>query len=170
MNTPASTKSVANFFIHQLNEKGIDVSPMKLQKLVYYAHGWHLALTGNPLIPETVQAWQYGPVVESLYHDVKNWGADSITKPINETVFDAEGLRMFSPQVEDPAIIHLLNQIVNIYGGFTALELSNMTHMPDTPWAAIKSQFSNELIHHSVTIPDALIRDHFLNIKQQAAR
>jgi len=44
---------------------------MKLQKLVYYAHGWHLALNNEPLIDEQVECWQYGPVISSLFHEFK---------------------------------------------------------------------------------------------------
>jgi uncharacterized phage-associated protein len=170
MNAPESTKAVANFFIQKLNEKGLDVSPMKLQKLVYFAHGWHLALSGDPLIAESVQAWQYGPVVESLYHDVKHWGSDTIRQPIAETVFDNGVLRLVIPSVSDTQKLHLLDQIALIYGEFDALQLSNMTHMPDTPWAAIKSQFANQLNQHSVTIPDALVREYFVRAKQQAGK
>jgi len=69
-----SALAVANYFI----KKGIDtkksVSPMKLQKLVYFAHGWRLALYNSPLIDEAIQAWQYGPVIPGIYHEFKHYG------------------------------------------------------------------------------------------------
>ncbi len=40
---------------------------MKLHKLLYYAAGWHLGFTGEPLFDEDIEAWQYGPVVPSIY-------------------------------------------------------------------------------------------------------
>src|SRR5208282_4587731 len=66
--------AVANWFIENLSR----VDPLKLQKLVYFAHGWHLALRDQPLIDELVEAWDYGPVVPSLYHQFKRYGNQSI--------------------------------------------------------------------------------------------
>ena len=54
------------------------VSPMKLLKLVYLAHGWHLAIKGKPLIDEQIQAWDYGPVIQNLYHEIKGFGCAGI--------------------------------------------------------------------------------------------
>jgi len=42
------------------------LSPMKLQKLCYYAQGYALA-EGNELFSDDFQAWQHGPVVYDLY-------------------------------------------------------------------------------------------------------
>ena len=56
---PYDAKSIANFFIDRAKESGETLTQMKLHKLIYYAHGWHLALTGEPLIDEPVQAWNY---------------------------------------------------------------------------------------------------------------
>ncbi|QLH42366.1 MAG: DUF4065 domain-containing protein [Coxiellaceae bacterium] len=51
---------------------------MKLAKLIYVAHGWSLALNDVPLIDEAVQAWKFGPVIESVYHEFKHFGNDVI--------------------------------------------------------------------------------------------
>ena len=39
---------------------------VKVQKLLYYCHGWHLAFTGNPMFSERVEAWELGPVVPAV--------------------------------------------------------------------------------------------------------
>lgn len=59
--------AIANYFIELTKNYDNLVSPMKLQKLVYFAHGWCLAHADKPLINEKVEAWQYRPVVSSLY-------------------------------------------------------------------------------------------------------
>ena len=52
---------------------------MKLIKLVYIAHGWHLALeNGKSLISEAVMAWKYGHVINSLYQKLKRYGSQDI--------------------------------------------------------------------------------------------
>ena len=109
---------------------------MKVHKLVYFAHGWHLALTEKPLIDETLQAWAYGPVVPSLYHEFKHFRNQDIT----ELALDLEPtegfkFRVFVPAVspDDQYTCDLLNRVIKVYGKFTALELSAMTHEPSSP-------------------------------------
>src|SRR5687767_12203236 len=72
-------KSIANYFIDLAAAEGKKLTPLQLIKLVYIAHGWYLGLTGKPLINESPQAWQYGPVIPSLYHALKIHGNDAVT-------------------------------------------------------------------------------------------
>ena len=62
---------VANFFINLANETGSYISNLKLQKLVYYAQAWYLALYNDSLFPEDFQAWIHGPVIPVLYAKYK---------------------------------------------------------------------------------------------------
>jgi len=54
------------------------LSPLRLQKLLYYAQGYALAVTGRPLFEEPVRAWRCGPVVESVYRAYERLGAHGI--------------------------------------------------------------------------------------------
>ena len=38
---------IARYIINKCNEKGIIISNLKLQKLLYFVQGYMLALTGN---------------------------------------------------------------------------------------------------------------------------
>lgn len=60
---PANVDDVAAYII----EREGRISTMKLQKLCYFAQGWSLAWSGNPLFDSPIQAWKYGPVVPHLY-------------------------------------------------------------------------------------------------------
>lgn len=71
---PLETGAVANYLLDLADASGDPVSPMKLQKLLYYAHGWHLAVTDRPLLNEFVEAWRWGPVIPSIYHEFKEFG------------------------------------------------------------------------------------------------
>jgi len=66
---PLPSAAVANYFLDLGLRESIPITPLKLQKLVYFAHGWYLGFTGEPLLNEGIQAWEYGPVIPSLYHD-----------------------------------------------------------------------------------------------------
>ena len=54
--------------------RDVQTTPMHIIKLVYLSHGWMLGLHDTPLLWEPVEAWQYGPVVPSVYHLYKGWG------------------------------------------------------------------------------------------------
>jgi uncharacterized phage-associated protein len=76
---PFPSVAVANEFLTIARSKGTPLTPMKLQKLVYFAHGWFLALNpGQPLISERVEAWKYGPVIRALYSQFRDYGDASI--------------------------------------------------------------------------------------------
>ncbi|RYE90398.1 MAG: DUF4065 domain-containing protein [Cytophagaceae bacterium] len=79
-NGPYDAVAIANYFIQKSLDTGVEVTPMKLLKLVYISHGWSLALLNEPLINEAVEAWTYGPVIPSLYQELKEYGRERVTK------------------------------------------------------------------------------------------
>ena len=53
----ANAHEVARYIIRFFQEAGDPVTNLKLQKLLYYVQGWHLALKGQPAFPERLEAW-----------------------------------------------------------------------------------------------------------------
>ena len=78
------SEAIANSFL----EIGEPIDPMKIQKLVYFAHGWHLGFQEQPLSVEDAQAWQWGPVFPDLYHEIKGYGRGPITSRLQAIVLD----------------------------------------------------------------------------------
>jgi len=114
-------------------EHGENIDPMKLLKLVYYAHGWSLALLNRPLIDEQVQAWKYGPVVASVYHAFKFFGEEPITELTAEFKDDGKAYTPVVPSNTDER--KLLERVWERYGHFSGVQLSNMSHEADSPWS-----------------------------------
>ena len=55
-----SAFAVANAFIQRAWDRGIsDLSPMKLQKLMYFAQAWHLKIRNEPLLDDHFARWQH---------------------------------------------------------------------------------------------------------------
>lgn len=135
---------------------------MKLHKLVFFAHGWHLGLTEEPLLDEVVQAWRYGPVVPSLYHEFKWFLAD----PIDGLAVRSSLRRTIAPTVdpEDDFVSRLLNKVWSSYGQFSAASLSAMTHEADSPWSVVKRQNRGA---RRVEIPNSLIAQYFQRKAQE---
>lgn len=112
---------IANWFLASIDrEAGDSITPLKLQKLVYYAQAWSLALRGESLFEEDFQAWAHGPVVESVYQAYRSHGWNSLPAPDN------------APELE-PAVEDFLMEILEVYGGFSAKHLELMTH-GEQPW------------------------------------
>lgn len=135
---PYSALAVANYFLDLAKAGRTTLDPMKLQKLIYFAHGWHLALYNDPLINEEIQAWQYGPVVQSVYHEFKEFGAEAISKIGTE--FDLTSGELVTPRIpfDDARTMALLNKIWEIYGKYSGIQLSHLTHAPQSAWSKVR--------------------------------
>lgn len=151
--------AIANYFLDLASRDGKELNPMKLQKLVYYAHGWNLAINGQPLIDEAVEAWTYGPVIPSLYHEFKKFGSGPITeKAMTLEISGPTSVRFIMPRVQDEETMSLLDTVWEAYGNLSAVQLSNLTHESDSPWSTIYSQSGGR---KGVDIPDELIKQYF---------
>lgn len=154
---PYNPRAVANYFLRRGRRDGIPIDAMKLQKLVYFAHGWHLAVRGEPLIDEPVEAWQYGPVISTIYHDFKIFGS----RPIRDLAFEFEGSEVVNPEVpeNDEQTREVLDRVWKGYRKFSGIELSKMTHKSGSPWdEAWKNRGSKR---RGIDIPDEAIHDYF---------
>jgi uncharacterized phage-associated protein len=149
-NMPYFASQIANYFIERGSRENVKVDPLKLQKLVYLAHGWHLLFENAPLIREQIEAWRYGPVVPYLYRLARRYGSLSI------------GSRLPEPQGGlpiDPRTERLLNEIWRVYGQKSGIELSMLTHEPGYAWDLTRR--SNETPWNDAIIENSLIQDEF---------
>ena len=133
---------------------------MKLQKLVFYAQGWHLGLNNSPLINEPIEAWKYGPVVRSLYREFREFGNSAINRLASD--YDPELEEIYYPDIPETEEYArtFLDKIWAIYRDFTSIQLSNMTHAPGTPWARVNHQYNGD-IPRGVAIPDEWMAEFF---------
>jgi uncharacterized phage-associated protein len=127
---------VANHVLWRANKDAADITPMKLQKIVYFLHGWYLAITGQKLIDEGFARWQYGPVIPSLYRELKKYGSSPIDDYIKQyDPASASFVPFFVNTSALPRFNDILEQVWAKYSGYNAIQLSSMTHLPGTPWA-----------------------------------
>lgn len=127
---PYSASSIANFFIQKsIDDDCKDLTIIKLLKLIYIAHGWSLALFSRPLISESIQAWKYGPVIESTYYRFREF-AD---QPIDLYYCLNEDVER-NPLPDDQGTRELLNTIWRIYKNTTGIQLANWTHAKEGAW------------------------------------
>ncbi|WP_420225750.1 Panacea domain-containing protein [Pigmentiphaga litoralis] len=110
---------------------------MKLQKLLYYAHGWCLALQNEPLLVDKFEKWTYGPVVPSIYYEFRDYGARPIsaigTRPENGTLPARPIVKRSDVWTWD-----LIRKICEEYGRLDGIQLSIMSHSENGAWAKTK--------------------------------
>lgn len=121
---------IANAFIKKANLENKELSNLKLQKLLFLANGIHLVSSEAkmPLVEEPILVWPYGPVVPSVYHSFKMYGNSNITTPSIE-----EQLLMWKAPLTKEAEVSI-DSAWNIGRNISAVQLSNWSHNPGSPW------------------------------------
>lgn len=104
------------------NDHTYSLTPLKLQKVLYYAQGWSYVWDAKPLFLEEFEAWQYGPVNREVYDNFKVYKGQEIP--------DYEGT---IPQYATFDELETIKSVWEEYGAETAGNLVNMTHT-EMPW------------------------------------
>ena len=121
---------------------GERLTNLKLQKLLYYQQGFHLAFFGTPLFGDTVEAWMYGPVVPSVYNEYSSYGSSSLP--------EVDSVIALTDEEEE-----LFNEVYDSYRDFSAIGLMNRTHK-EKPWASVSPH------DRGTVIPQESMKDFFL--------
>ena len=119
----------AHDIVRQLRDMLPGAGDVKVQKLLYYCQGWHLAFTGEPMFPERIAAWDKGPVVADLWH------AEDKGRPIP------------TPKPLGHSALGTIGYVVERYGTLTGNDLARLGHSED-PWIDADSSASGDTISH----------------------
>jgi len=120
-----SAFDVTKLIIYLANKYGDLITNLKLQKLLYYVQAWHLVnFDKKPLFDDEIKAWDFGPVVEEVYHKFKEFRHTPITLNVKKD----EITKKFNKKTID-----FVDFIYGKYIGFSAYDLVNMTHN-EKPW------------------------------------
>jgi uncharacterized phage-associated protein len=126
-------RALANHLLDVADALGLPLTHMAVHKIAYFAHGWHLAQTGAPLIAEEFEAWEYGPVLPTVYAAFKDAGRQPVRSRavVFNPVTQQRATANASVAPDDAALIR---DVVRAYGRMNALTLSDLTHRPGGPW------------------------------------
>ena len=120
-------EKIAEYILYKAGKEDELISNMKLQKLLYYCQGFHLAIIGDDLFEEEIVNWMHGPVVVEVYDKFKGNGANAID-PVHD--FNESEIPQESKE--------LIDEVYSIYGQFSASALRNMTHN-EPPWKSTEN-------------------------------
>jgi len=143
----ATAAQVADYLIHLSQRHGDPITNLKLQKLLYYAQGWHLAFFGRRLFHDQIQAWLRGPVVYGVWkkYSAHQW------RPIGRRV---------PPPTLNPIVQGYLDSVFQAYQDCSAYTLEQMTHS-EPPWRNARRGLGNRE-PSSAIIPIRDIEAYFL--------
>lgn len=159
---PSPSPGIANEYLPLGMNSGRALTNMHLQKLVYIAHGWKLAIYNEPLTDDDPEAWDYGPVYPELYEALRGYGSDNVVKPIRYSDYmhrvreDGEVRAILSE--EERALIR---SVWENYGHFHAFQLSALTHVQGSPWSLAYEQGRNTVIGRDE------VRNFFLRVARE---
>lgn len=127
-------KKVANLIIDEFDPERYDLTNLKINKIIYFCNGWFLARTGKKLIRNKFEAWKYGPVIRTLYSELKIYGDASIKDKISYLDYmDGIKKHVKYDDVTDHDRV-LIKKIASYYICMKASELVELSHAPGGAW------------------------------------
>jgi len=140
---------IANYILRYFHVNKLEITHLKLQKLLYIAYGWNLVLNKEHprLFDESIQAWKLGPVIPSVYYFYKN------QKEIRDGdyifSYDDENFSQLIPSKipvidkNDDQTLKIVNAVIEKYKNVEASDLVKRLHEPGSPWYKIYNKAGN---------------------------
>lgn len=140
---PYSAGNVAKYFCYLASQAFIGdnkeregITNLKLQKILYFAQAYYLAKLGKPLFSDVIEAWEYGPVVPSVYHQLKHRGNRVLICEKDQSDISEEDKK-------------ILANIWETFGGYSASRLVDISHA-HSPWKDAYASSKKEISHKSM--------------------
>ena len=121
----------------------LNLSHLKLQKLLFYCQAFHIASKDVPMYKEDVLAWTYGPVVNEVYKKYKSYGGQAIVA-IAETDQEEGDDNKYGIPAES---LSTISSILDAFGHLSAIALMEKTHR-ETPWIEAYKKGHGSVITH----------------------
>jgi uncharacterized phage-associated protein len=154
---PGWSEEVAMEFVRLAEANRSCLNQMQLQKLVYIAHGWCLAATGQPLTGDRPEAWKFGPVYVRLASVLRSLGTSAVTLDLFSSGSTAD-LETFE--------MDLIVMTWRDLGMLQAPQLAILTQRAGTPWKSIYANGAGE----GRDIPHRLVADQFCEMARDTVR
>lgn len=136
-----SVDQIADTLIQLSRDRGIEITNLKLQKLLYYAQAWHLAFGDSPLFDADFEAWVHGPVVPSVFRRFKEYRWTPIMADVDA--------------VADAKLRGYLGEVLNKYGQMSAPQLERLSHRED-PWKEARRGCAPDASSNAVISKDSM--------------
>ena len=143
LSVDAPLNSKINTVIQYLLYQCEDITPLALQKALYYIQGFHFAFYRTFLFPEDCQAWTHGPVYRDIYFRYRDYRFDPIEKT---TTFDTSVFSASEKAICDSVINNICCYSGKILERFTHNEAPWLTTRGDLPDSAPSDRIIEESV------------------------
>jgi len=158
-------RQVANCLLDLSDERGVPITHLALQKIVYFSHGNAYARFGKPLLLNKIEAWKKGPVVRELYFAFNTFGDRPISGRAEIVNFQSRRREKIGYNFP-PEIMDHLRETLEIYGPIDPWRLVAMTHEAGSPWKQVIDG-AEKKANAGMHIDESLIREFFCRTASQ---
>lgn len=156
-------RAIANLMLDEADRRGIKITNLALQKLLYFAHGIHMKRGKGPLVSGYFEAWQYGPVHPAVYRAFKRNGAEPIAfRAVKQDPLTGRTSEL--PIPDDMAVVDLISDVVRHFGPMSPGRLVDLSHAKGSPWSVVVDKARTN-VAFGMRIPDNVILDRFQHHK-----
>lgn len=151
---PVELLAVIAYIFSALHE----VTPLTLQKLLYYIQGNYAAIYDKPLFDAPCEAWVHGPV----YRNVYNLFRDFKYNPIDDDRFVPlkESALPLTPEAKE-----VVDRVLDTLGMYSGKVLESITHK-EAPWLDARKGFLPDETSHAEISLDAM-KAYFKNVDEK---
>lgn len=147
---------VSRYVINYSNQHEYGISNLKLQKILYFIQAYFLMSTLNhtACFQDVIEAWDFGPVVPSVYHEFKQYGAGDIPSIQSYIYFDTKNIwnsrRVAYKNIISNEDCERINAVIDKFSDYSASDLVALTHR-QAPWLdAYVPHANNEITTESI--------------------
>jgi uncharacterized phage-associated protein len=158
-------REVGNAILDVAEREDIHLSNLALNKIIYFAHAWFLAIHSRPLVDSPFEAWQFGPVHPQVYRQMKRYGDRPITGRMTRIDIETGQDVLFEVALGSDEQDHI-EKITRFYGVRSAAWLVDATHEPGAPWDQVWSAAEAKPCPGMI-IPDDLTESYYRNKRER---
>jgi len=151
LKTEKKIDSVIKYLLKELGE----VTPLALQKLLYYSQGFYKTFYDQFLFKDECEAWVHGPVYKDIYFKYRDFGYN----PLEDEMLEFEDINLTEAEEE------LLDSIIDNFGCYSAKTLARMTHL-ERPWRLTRKNLKPEQKSNEIISKD-LIAKYFKDVNEK---
>ena len=155
--------NVARYIINFSNKKSYGISNLRLQKLLYFVQAYYLSRPDStgPCFDEEIVAWDFGPVVPTVYHEYKCFGNSNIPEVNTFLSFDPDKIWSVHRSPFDENSIPqgdrtIISSVIDRFANYSTTSLETITHN-QKPWKDAYIKKGNR------TISKEAIKEYFSN-------
>jgi uncharacterized phage-associated protein len=154
-------RKICNLLIARSYMHSFELTNLRLNKLLFFIHGWGLTSRPHGLIRNHFLAWKHGPVVRPVFDTFKIYGEGKITGPAKYFDYVCGEHRPVTYDDISSDDADIIMRVFASYDHFTTRGLVEMSHAPGGPWHVVYTAWSKDN-RLNLRIPNELIRNHFL--------